>query len=73
MRPTQVPVGAVDGIDEDGRRLLDLDRPDRAVGDAVGEKALDRIDVALAGAHLLVGLVEEATVGLLVEAARNER
>ena len=40
---------------------------ERAVGDAVGEQALDRVDVALARVHLVVRLVEEPPVGLLVE------
>ncbi len=67
VRPPEVAVRAVDGVDENRRRLLDLDPPDRAVGDPVREQPLDRVDVSLARAHLLIRLMEETPVRLLVQ------
>ena len=63
----EVTVRAVDRVDEHGRHLGHVDLPDRPVGNAVGEQALDRVDVAVPGPHLVAGFVKEPPVRLLVE------
>ena len=69
----KMPVGTVDGVDEDGGRLLDVDVPDRPVGDPVREQPLDRVDVSLPRTHLVLGLVKEAPIGLLVESDQERQ
>ena len=74
-RPSRAPGEddgtSVDRVDDNRCRLLHLDRPDRPVDDPIRQQPLDRVDVSLARAHLVGGLMEEPPVRLLVECSEE--